>query len=108
MAIIYQYKKKEGHMTEQEIKEIATQLANVVIANAANKELTGEEKEAKVCEFLATLDNSIPIANFIPDSLESDILDAGIDEIQTFFVKVGITPFVKKCFNRIKHLLHIG
>lgn len=54
-------------MTEQEIKEIATQLANVVIANAANKELTGEEKEKeKVCEFLATLDNSIPMANFIP------------------------------------------
>ena len=94
-------------MTEQEIKEIATQLANVVIANAANKELTGEEKEAKVCAFLATLDNSIPMANFIPDTLEAEILDAGIDKVQEFFTKVDIKSFVKKCFNRIKHLLHI-
>jgi len=94
-------------MTEQELKEIATQLANVVIANAANKKLTGEEKEAKVCAFLATLDNSIPMANFIPDALEAEILDAGIDKIQEFFGKIEIIPFVKKCFNRIKHLLHI-
>ena len=94
-------------MTEQEIKEVATQLANVVIANAANKKLTGEEKEAKVCAFLATLDNSIPMANFIPDALEAAILDAGIDKIQEFFSKVDMKSFVKKCFNRIKHLLHI-
>ena len=94
-------------MTEQELKEIATQLANVVIANAANKELTGEEKERKVCEFLATLDNSIPMANFIPDALEAEILDAGIDKVQEFFAKVDVKAFVKKCFNRIKHLLHI-
>ena len=94
-------------MTEQEIKEIATQLANVVIANAANKNLTGEEKEHKVCEFLATLDNSLPAANFIPDSLEADILDAGIDKVQEFFTKVDVKSFVKKCFNRIKHLLHV-
>ena len=94
-------------MTEQEIKEIATQLANVVIANAANKELTGEEKEHKVCEFLATLDNSLPVANFIPDTLEAEILDAGIDKVQEFFAKVDVKSFVKKCYNRIKHLLHV-
>ena len=100
--------RKKVNMTEQEIKEIATQLANVVIANAANKELTGEEKERKVCEFLATLDNSIPMASFIPDTLEAAILDAGIDAVQAFFEKVGVTQFVKKCYTRIKHLLHIG
>ena len=94
-------------MTEEELKEVATQLANIVIANAANEKMTGEQKEAKVCEFLATLDNSIPMANFIPDKLEAAILDAGVDTLQAFFERVGITPFVKKCFNRIKHLLHI-
>lgn len=95
-------------VTEAEVKEVAIQLANLVIADAANKELTGEEKEAKVCEFLATLDNSIPVASFIPDSLEAKILEIGVDEVQAFLTKTGITPFVKKCFNRIKVILHIG
>lgn len=90
-----------------DVKETAIQLTNVVIANYANEELTGEEKEAKVCEFLATLDNSIPGANFIPDTLEAKLLDIGLDKLQEFFVD-DIKPFVKKCYERIKHLLHIG
>ena len=88
---------------KEEIKEAAIQLTNVVIAAAAEEDLTGEEKEAKVCDFLATLDNSIPGANFIPDSLEAKILDIGIDKLQEFF-KDDIKPFIKKCYERIKHL----
>lgn len=94
-------------MTTQEIKEVAIQLANLVIADEANKDLTGEEKEAKVIAFLADLDNQVPFASFIPDALEEKILECGYDKLKEFY-QDDIKGFVKKCYTRIKHILHIG
>lgn len=90
---------------ENKIKEVATKIAIEVITDAANKELTGEEKEAKVCEFLAKLDDNIPVVNFIPNSLEAEILEIGVDKIQEFFTSIDIGFFVKKHYERIKSLL---
>ena len=90
--------------TQEQIKEVAVQLANVAIAAAVNEKLTGEEKERKVIEFLVKLDDNIPMVNFIPNALEAEILDVGLDNLQAFFADHNPKEFVKKCFNRIKHL----
>lgn len=87
-----------------DVKEVATQLANVVIANAANEDLTGEEKEHKVFEFLVKLDDALPVADFIPNSLEALILETGVDKIQAYFAEHDIKTLVKKLYQRIKHL----
>ena len=91
--------------TKEEIKEIAVQLTNVVIANAADEDLTGEEKEHKVIEFLVKLDDNLPIANFIPNVLEAQIIEAGVDNVQAYFKDHSPIDFVKKCYQRIKHLI---
>lgn len=88
------------------IKDVAVQLANVAIVNYNDKSLTGEEREHKVCQFLANLTNMIPQVAWIPDELIADVLDAGVDNIQEFYGE-DVKPFVKKCFNRIMHILHI-
>ena len=105
MENIFQHK-KEGKMkiSESEVKEVAIQLANVLISNAANEDLDGEAKETKVIEFIVKLDDMLPIANFIPNALEAQMLDIGLDIIQEYFKKHDIKDFIKKCYNRIKHL----
>ena len=84
-------------------KELAAQVAIQVMTTVSTEELTGEEKEAKVCEFLAKLDNGIPFAGYIPDALEAQLLDYGIDKIQEYIAKSDIKAFVKKHYQRIKH-----
>lgn len=92
---------------KEQIKEVAMQLANVAIVNYNDQTLTGEEREHKVIEFLVKLDDNIPMVNFIPNALEAQIVEIGVDKLQEFFGD-NLQPFVKKCFNRIKHILHIG
>ncbi len=84
-------------------KELATQVAIQVMTTVSTEELTGEEKEAKVCEFLAKLDDNIIGLNFIPNALEAQILDFGIDKVQEFVSNIDIKAFVKKHYERIKH-----
>lgn len=86
------------------VKETAIKLTNLVIADAANKDLTGEEKEHNVIEFLVKLDDALPGADFIPNSLEAEVLEIGIDKIQEYFSKLDIKALVKKCYERIKHI----
>lgn len=86
-----------------DVKETAIKLANLVIANAVDKDLTGEEKEHSVCEFLVKLDDNLPIANFIPNALEAEILEAGVDKVQAYFAEHDIKVLVKKLYERIKH-----
>ena len=87
-----------------EVKETAIKLANLVIADAADKDLTGEEKEHRVIEFLVKLDDALPVANFIPNALEAEIIEIGVDKIQEYFSKLDVKSLVKKCYQRIKHL----
>ena len=94
-------------LSKEEIKEVAVQLANVAIVNYNDQSLTGEEREHKVIEFLVKLDDNIPMVNFIPNALEAQIAEIGVDKLQEFYGE-DIQPFVKKCFGRIKHILHIG
>ena len=94
-------------VTETEIKEIAVQLANVAIVNYNDKNLTGAERKANVCAFLATLDDGVFPLNFVPNMLEAKILEIGSDNLKEFY-NDDIEPFVEKCFGRIKHILHIG
>jgi len=89
------------------VKEVATQLANVAIVNYNDKSLSGEEREHNVCEFLAGLVRTLPGASWLPQELVADALDIGLDELQEFY-KDNLQSFVKKCFGRIKHILHIG
>jgi len=88
------------------VKETAVKLVNLVIADAQDKDLSGEEKEHKVCEFLVKLDDALPVADFIPNALEAEILEFGVDKIQEYFAKLDIKALVKKCYERIKHLFH--
>lgn len=92
-------------MTDQaKVKEVAIKLANVVMANAAQEDLTNEEKEHKVIEFLVTLDDGFPAVGFIPNSLEALVIETGVDKIQAYFSKLDMKAFVKKYWARIKHL----
>jgi hypothetical protein len=86
-------------------KEIATKVAIELIAKAAEQDKTGEEKEAEVCEILSKLDNHIIGLNFIPDELEAELLDLGIDKVQEYISNLDIKAFVKTQYNRIKRLL---
>lgn len=87
-----------------DVKETAIALTNLVIADAANKDLTGEEKEHAVIEFLVKLDDSLPIADFVPNALEAEIVEIGVDKIQAYLATLDIKALVKKLYNRIKHL----
>ena len=87
-----------------EIKDVAVQLANVVMANVANEKLTNEEKEHKVIEFLVTLDNGFPAVGFIPDALEALVVETGVDKVQEYFSKIDMKAFIKKYWARIKHI----
>ena len=89
---------------KEDVKEIAIQIANLAIAEASAKDKSGEEKEHEVCEFLANLTNMIPIVQFLPDELVADALDLGLDKIQEYFNNHDIKVFVKKLYNRIKHI----
>ncbi|MEI8129327.1 MAG: hypothetical protein WCG95_06880 [bacterium] len=86
------------------VKETAIKLANLAIAEAANKDLTGEEKEHNVIEFLIKLDDNLPIADFVPNALEAQIIEIGVDKIQEYFSSLDIKALVKKCYERIKHI----
>lgn len=86
-------------------KEVATKVAIELITKAAEQDKTGEEKEAEVCEFLSKLDNHIIGLNFIPDELEAELLDLGIDKVQEFLSEIDIKAFVKKQYHRIKLVL---
>lgn len=88
----------------KDVKETAIKLANLVITDAANKDLSGEEKEHRVIEFLVKLDDALPVADFIPNALEAEIVEIGVDKIQEYFSKHDIKAFVKKCYERIKHI----
>ena len=88
------------------VKEVANKIAIEVITQVANHELTGEEKETKVCEFLAKLDDALPVANFIPNALEIEILEIGVDKVQAYLHSIDIKAFVKKNYTRIKSLLN--
>ena len=88
-----------------QVKEIATQIAIELITNVAQEDITGEEKEQKVCEFLAKLDNGVVGLGLIPDSLEAKLLDIGIDKVQEHLDKIDLKAFVKTQYNRIKSLL---
>lgn len=86
-------------------KELATKIAIEVITDVARQDLTGEEKKDKVCAFLAKLDDNLPLAGFIPNAIEAEIIEVGIEKVQEFFAKVDIPAFVEKTYGRIKHLL---
>lgn len=87
-----------------DVKEIAIQIANLAITEAAAKDKTGEEKEHEVCEFLANLTDLVPVVAFLPNDLVADALDLGLDNIQAYFTKHDIKVLVKKLYNRIKHI----
>jgi len=86
-------------------KEIATKIAIEFITKAAEKDKTGEEKEIEVCKLLSKLDNNIIGLGFIPDELETQLLDLGIDKVQEFLSEIDIKAFVKKQYQRIKLIL---
>lgn len=86
-------------------KEATIQLANVLIANAANEDLTGEEKEAQVCEVLGDILGFVPGISYIPSKLRAKLLDIGLDKIQEFLAEVDLKAFVKTRYERIKHIL---
>ena len=88
-----------------EPKEIATQIAIELISSVAQEDLTGEEKEQKVCTFLAKLDNGVVGLGLIPDALEAKLLNIGIDKVQEHLDKIDLKYFVKTQYNRIKSLL---
>lgn len=90
-------------VTEAEVKEVAYQVANLAISVAADKDLTGTQKEAEVCEFLAKLDDNIPVIGAISNELEAKVLEIGADEIKKVYAE-DVVPFVKKCYERIKHI----
>jgi hypothetical protein len=87
-----------------DVKETAIALTNLVIADAANKDLTGEEKEHSVIEFLVKLDDALPGTNFIPNALEAEIVEIGVDKIQEYLASLDVKALVKKLYNRIKHI----
>jgi len=89
---------------DTKIKETAIKLANFVMVNASQEDLTNEEKEHKVIEFLVTLDDSLISQLILPNSLEAAILEVGVDKIQAYFSKIDMKAFVKKYWARIKHL----
>lgn len=95
-------------MTEAELKEIAVQLANVLIANAADEKLTGEEKEHRVIEFMVKLDDNLPFIGALSNELEASIVEVGVDKVQAYIHEMNIAgnikSFVKKCYNRIRHI----
>lgn len=92
--------------TKEQVKEVAIQLANVAIVNYNDKTLSGEEREHNVIAFLTKLDDNIPGVNFIPNALEAKIVEIGVDKLQEYYGD-NIKSFVKKCFERIKHILRI-
>ena len=87
-----------------QIKDVAIQLTNLAIVNFNDKTLTGEQRERKVIDFLVKLDDNIPLVNFIPNELEAAIVDLGLDNVQAYFHDHSPIDFVKKCYNRIKHI----
>ena len=89
---------------DTKIKETAIKLANFVMVNASQEDLTNEEKEHKVIEFLVTLDDGLISQLILPNSLEAAILEVGVDKIQAYFSKIDMKAFVKKYWARIKHL----
>ena len=87
------------------VKETATKL--VVGAMTLAQEtagLTGEEREHAVIRKLCVLDNATIFA-LIPDELEAQAACAILDELQEFFAKINLKAFVKKNYERVKHLL---
>jgi hypothetical protein len=88
-------------------KDLAAQIAIQAMTTVSTEGLTGEEKEHKVIEFLVTLDNGVPMVNFVPDFLEAQIIEFGVDKIQEYISHIDIKAFVKKHYERIKHFLKI-
>ena len=88
-----------------EAKELATKIAIELITKASEKNKTGEQKEAEVCKILSRLDNNIIGLGFIPDELEAQLIDFGIDKVQEHLDKIDLKDFVKTQYNRIKSLL---
>jgi hypothetical protein len=86
-------------------KEILNQIAIQVITTVAeDKTLTGQQKQEKVVEFIANLDNAT-FAGVIPDYLEEAALNYGIDKLQEFVKLIDIPSFVKKNYLRVRTLL---
>ena len=86
-------------------EELTKQLTITVISAVANQELTGEQKMDKVCQFISTLDDSIIGLNFIPNALEAEILELGLDKIQDFVKGLDVKAFVQTNYNRVKYAL---
>lgn len=86
-------------------KEVAEQIAIHVMTSVADQELTGEEKLEKVCEFLVKLDDGIIGLNFIPNEIEAQLLETGIENVIEFLKEIDVKSFVQKNYNRIKNLL---
>jgi len=87
-------------------KDVLEKVAIEVMTEVSDKALTGAQKEKEVCEFLAKLDDNIPIADFIPNELEAEILDTGIDKLQEIVKEIDLPSFVKSCYGKIKTLLN--
>jgi hypothetical protein len=86
-------------------KEILNQIAIQVITTVAeDKTLTGQQKQEKVVEFIANLDNAT-FAGVIPDYLEEAALNYGIDRLQEFVKLIDLPAFVKKNYLRVRTLL---
>ena len=91
---------------EAKIKEVAIQLTNLAIVNYNDPTLTGEEREHKVCQFLASLTNAIPTVAWVPDEIIADGLDVTWDAVQEYLNTHNPIDWVKKQYQRIKHLFH--
>ena len=97
---------------KEQIKELVVQTANLAVAEMAkpeNQHLTGEEKEHKVCEFVAGIVKNLlspvcPPVAWIPQELIANFLDYEVDEVQEVISEIDVKSFVKKQYNRIKHL----
>jgi len=89
---------------EAKVKDIAIQLTNLAIVNYNDKTLTGEQREHKVCQFLAGLTDMIPMVSWIPNEIIADGLDIGWDNVQAYLDTRNPIDWVKKQYQRIKHI----
>lgn len=86
-------------------EELTKQLTITVISAVADQKLTGDEKMDKVCQFISTLDDSVIGLNFIPNALEAEMIELGLDKMQEFISGLDVKAFVQTNYNRVKYAL---
>jgi len=87
--------------------ELITKVAGaLMVAETKSAGLTGEEREHNVIENLCHLDDNVVGLGLIPNELEAEVVEYGVDELQEAISKIDLESFVKTEWQKIKHLFH--